>query len=154
MSDQDRLYRSVFKELSLNLLYQDYVLPLIKNRLVIHKFKEGFYFSVSCKSLVNDFDDELILPKDYIEPLDFNMLYAYQRETGEQRKLFNTGQITVVNIVDSKYLRINQLLLTFEGEIQEFVNKIKASVPIGKEYYNTHGLKLNKNVDMTLKIYD
>jgi hypothetical protein len=153
-SEQDRLYRSIFKELSLNLLYQDFCLPIVKNRLVIHKFKEGFYFAISCKSLVADYDDELILPKDYIEPLDFNMLYAYQRETGQPRKLFSTDLITSVGIVDTKYLRINQLLLTFNGGIQEFTEKLKISVGVGKEYFNQLGLKLNKNIDMTLKIYD
>lgn len=135
-------------------MYQDYVIPAIKNRLIIHKFKEGFYFSLSCKSLVIDFDDEMILPKDYIEPLDFNMLYAYQRETGEQRKLFSTDLITVVNTVDNKYLKINHLLLTFDDDIKEFVDKLQASVAIGKEYYNKLGLKLNRNIDITLKIFD
>jgi hypothetical protein len=94
------------------LLSQDYSTPAVKSRLLIQKFKEGFYFCVSCKSLYPEFDDELMLPKDYIEPYDFNVLYAYQRDGSEARTIFSTNKISSVYIVDGKYLKINLLLLT------------------------------------------
>ncbi len=67
---------------------------------------------MSCKSLYPEFDDELMLPKDYIEPYDFNVLYAYQRDGSEARTIFSTNKISSVYIVDGKYLKINLLLLT------------------------------------------
>lgn len=96
----------------------------------------------------------MILPKEYIEPYDFNVLYAYQRNGGEAREIFSTDKITSVYIVDGKYLKINLLLLTIEDDVSEFVERIKTSVAVGKEYHNELGVCLRRNIDSILRMYD
>lgn len=96
----------------------------------------------------------MMLPREYIEPYDFNVLYGYQREGGEARAIFSTDKISSVYIVDGRYLKINLLLLTIEDDVSEFVERIKSSVPVGKEYHNDLGVRLRRNIDATLRLYD
>lgn len=107
----------------------------ISSRILFTAFKEGYFFLISCKSLSNHYDDNEILPDEYVQPFEFNTLYKIRPGENTVKEITKASSIVEFKIKNDSEIVINcgfNFLLTTESNLNRFFQRMEKSVIFGR----------------------
>lgn len=101
--------------------------------------------------------DEIILDKEYVYPKEFNVLYLHDPKTNTCEKVINSEEIEEI-VLTARTLRINNIMLNLQEEKDtsftlNFIERLRNSISIAREYRNKKGIILRQNVDYLVELF-